>query len=110
MAKVAEAYKDHRAGSNKGEVHKAFDKEGAESAMKMAKKLGIMDATARTWISSWKTKTGGAKKAAKKASVKKAAPKSAAAKKTTAKKTTAKKAPAKRAAKAAQPAPAPDAS
>lgn len=80
-----EAYKDHRAGSNKGEVHRVYDTKGAEAAIKKAVSLDIQEATARTWCSSWKTGKAGkksakkaapAKKTAKKATAKKAAKKS----------------------------------
>jgi len=86
MAKEAVAYKDHRAGSTKGEVHRVFDTKGKDAAIAYAEKHDIQTSTARTWCSTW-----GAGKGAKKA-VKKAAPKAA-------KKATAKKAaPAKKAA------------
>lgn len=82
MAK--EAYKDHRAGSTKGEVHRVFDTKGKDAAIKYATGHDIQESTARTWCSTW-----GAGKGAKKKVAKKAAP---AAKKTVAKKAVAKKA------------------
>jgi hypothetical protein len=87
MSEAKEGYKGHRAGSAKGKVHQTFDEDGAEAAIKRAKKLGKAETTARTWVSEWKN-AGPAKKKAKKD----AAPAKKSAKKTSAK----KKAPAKK--------------
>jgi len=63
---TAEAYKDHRAGSAKGKVHKIFDKDGPEAAIKLAVKLGKAETTARTWCSEWRN-TSATKKSKKSA-------------------------------------------
>lgn len=97
---TTEAYKDHRAGSAKGKVHKAFDKEGPEAAIKLGKKLKKADTTVRTWMSEWRN-AGSAKKA-KAAKAGKKTSRSSARKPVKAAKTSAKK-PAKKAAKAAKP-------
>jgi len=68
-----EAYKDHRAGSPKGEVHRVFDTKGKDAAIKKAVSFDLQEATARTWISSWKSGKVKKAKATKKA-VKAAAP------------------------------------
>jgi hypothetical protein len=95
MATAKEGYKDHRPGSNKGEVHRVFDDKGPEAAIKKAVALEIQESTARTWISSWRTDAPkkAAKKVAKKAPAKKTVKKTAKAKKPAAKKAPANKAP-----------------
>lgn len=62
-------YKNHRAGSRKGFVHKAFDNNGAEAALMIAQRAGIKVASCRSWMSSWR------KAEPKKAPARKAAPK-----------------------------------
>lgn len=89
---TTEAYKGHRAGSNKSLVHKVFDEKGKDAALKKASALGLADSTARTWCSQWardgkkgkssKGPTTAKKAAAKPAAKKPAAKKSAAPKKT----------------------------
>lgn len=93
---TTEAYKGHRAGSNKSLVHKVFDEKGKDAALKKASALGLADSTARTWCSQWArdgkkgksskgpttAKKAAAKPAAKPAAKKPAAKKSAAPKKT----------------------------
>ena len=65
---TTEAYKDHRAGSVKGKVHKIFDKDGPEAAIKAAVKAGKQESTARTWCSEWRNASGSKKaKTSKKA-------------------------------------------
>lgn len=59
-----EEYKGHRAGSNKGIVHKVFDEKGKDAALKKAGALGLLPNTARTWCSEW---GGGAEAKGKKA-------------------------------------------
>lgn len=86
-----EAYKDHRAGSTKGEVHRVFDTSGKDKAIAYATKHDIQESTARTWCSTWGAGKG-AKKTAKKAVAKKA-PAKAAKKATAAKKAAPAKAP-----------------
>jgi hypothetical protein len=46
----------HRAGSRKGQVHAAFDKDGAEAATKLGKKLGLADGTVKSWVGKWNKK------------------------------------------------------
>lgn len=67
MASEAEGYKDHRAGSNKGKVHKVFDEKGKDAAIKKAVALELSESTARTWCSTWGKKSS-SKKASSKAS------------------------------------------
>lgn len=74
----------HRAGSHKGEVHRIYDTEGREAAVKKAKAFKLQDTTAAVWTSTW-ARAGKAK--SRKGAVKG---------KTTAKKPAAKK-PAKKA-------------
>ncbi len=99
MAKAKEAYKDHRPGSRKGAVHKAFDEGGAKKALKVGEKLELSPRSVGNWISAWSgTGTKAAakkvvKKTAKVAKAKKAVKKVA--KKAVAKKVV-KKAPAKK--------------
>jgi hypothetical protein len=52
-AASGDGYKGHRAGSTKGDVHQAYDKQGADAAMKLAVKKGIKESSARSWIGSW---------------------------------------------------------
>lgn len=99
MAK--EAYKDHRAGSTKGEVHRVFDTKGKDAAIKYATTHDIQESTARTWCSTWgagkktaKKAAAPAKKTVKKASAKKAAPAKKAAKKARVRSTPSEAAPA----------------
>ena len=101
-----EAYKDHRPGTAKGEVHRVYDDKGPEAAIKKAVALGKLETTARTWISSWKSGVGAKKTVKAKApATKKATAKKATVKKTAkVKKPAAKKAPAKKpSSEAAQP-------
>lgn len=56
MAK--EAYKGHRPGSIKGDVHKVYDAKGVEAAVKKAVALGATAGSARTWCSFWKNNPG----------------------------------------------------
>jgi hypothetical protein len=93
-----EAYKDHRAGSSKGEVHRVFDTKGVDAAIKKGEALGLQSSTVRTWCSFWKNGSKKPDGAAKSAKAPKAV-KTAKAAKTPAKKA-AKKAPAKTAAPA----------
>lgn len=71
-----EAYKNHRAGSALGAVHKVFDEKGKDAAKKKGESLGLEPHTVRSAISQWernifsrgttgKKRTGKAKKSAK---------------------------------------------
>ena len=53
-----------RAGSRKEKVAQAYDKNGAEAALKVADSEGIKEMTARSWISAWKRESGEVKVAA----------------------------------------------
>lgn len=56
-----EAYKGHRPGSNKGNIHQIFDEKGEAAAVKAGEKAGLKPATIRVWMGAW-----GRKPAAKK--------------------------------------------
>jgi hypothetical protein len=47
-------YRDHLAGSRKGKVHELHDKQGAEAAWVLGKKLGLKEGTLRSWFAAWK--------------------------------------------------------
>jgi hypothetical protein len=47
-------YRDHLAGSRKGKVHELHDKQGAEAAWVLGKKLGLKENTLRSWFAAWK--------------------------------------------------------
>ena len=47
-------YRDHLAGSRKGKVHQLHDKQGAEAAWVLGKKLGLKEGTLRSWFAAWK--------------------------------------------------------
>jgi len=47
-------YKNHRAGSRKGSVHKCYDNKGADKAISYGKMRGIQSNTLRSWISGWR--------------------------------------------------------
>ncbi|MDN3507707.1 MAG: hypothetical protein P0S94_02165 [Simkaniaceae bacterium] len=65
----------HRPGSRKQKLHSCFDEKGEAEMHKMAKRLGIKDATAKAWARDWRLleQTGKTKKPAakKKATAKK---------------------------------------
>jgi hypothetical protein len=61
MAKTAakatnepKGYKGHVAGSRKGKVHEAYDRQGGDAAFTLAQKLGLKPSTARAWMAFWK--------------------------------------------------------
>lgn len=58
----------HRAGSTKGDVHKAYDDDGWDAALKLAKKRDIKEGSAKSWMATWGGKDGGGGKKAKKKS------------------------------------------
>jgi len=57
-----EAYKDHRAGSRKGDVHRLFDTKGKDVARTYGEKKGLALGTLHSWFSEW-SRDGKAKKA-----------------------------------------------
>ena len=48
------AYAGHIVGSRKGEVHRAYDADGAEAAWTLGAKLGIKESSLKTWLSFWR--------------------------------------------------------
>jgi hypothetical protein len=48
------AYKEHIEGSRKGRVHELFDKQDQEAAWVLGQKLGLKQATLRSWFGRWK--------------------------------------------------------
>jgi antitoxin CcdA len=50
----------HREGSRKGEVHKAFDVDGAKAARALARDLGLSDATFPNWAVTFRRQAGAA--------------------------------------------------
>lgn len=73
---MGEAYKNHRAGTAMGAVHKVFDEKGKDAAKKKGETLGLEPHTVRAAISLWERKifsrgtTGGKKRKASKKSAK----------------------------------------
>ncbi len=53
-----DGYKEHRAGSRKGEIHEVYDEKGREAAMKRGEKLGLTEGTLKNWIQTWKREDG----------------------------------------------------
>lgn len=53
---MATAYKNHRAGSAMGAVHKVFDERGKDAAKKKGEDLGLKPHTVRAAISLWERK------------------------------------------------------
>lgn len=53
-AKKVEQYKNHRAGSRKGSVHKCFDSHGWNKAMSYGKMRGLKESTLTQWFRTWK--------------------------------------------------------
>ena len=53
---MATAYKNHRAGSAMGAVHKVFDERGKDAAKKKGEDLGLEPHTVRAAISLWERK------------------------------------------------------
>ena len=51
---LEKGYRDHLAGSRKGKVHELHDKQGAEAAWVLGKKLGLKEGTLRSWFAAWK--------------------------------------------------------
>jgi hypothetical protein len=65
---VMEGYRrQHKAGSRKSTVHELFDREGDETAWTRGLKIGLKEATLRTWFAHWRrqAKPAKAKKTAK---------------------------------------------
>ena len=56
--KEPEGYKNHQAGSRKGDVHRLYDEKGADAAIAYALKNKLKESTARTWIGSWRRSEG----------------------------------------------------
>ena len=50
---MTEAYKWHRAGSRKGQVHKLFDEEGFDMAHAAGLRMGLKPETLKTWLTSF---------------------------------------------------------
>jgi antitoxin VapB len=57
-AAESRTYKEHRAGSRKGDVHRAFDEEGEEAALRLARKFRLKESSVRTWMSKWRNPAG----------------------------------------------------
>lgn len=47
------AYKNHKPGSRKGEVHKVLDEKGRAAALEHGLKLGLKQGTLTSWFGSW---------------------------------------------------------
>lgn len=61
------AYRNHMAGSRKGEVHREFDKKGADAAQALGLKLKLKPGTLSSWFGTWDRAKGAAKPKTKKA-------------------------------------------
>lgn len=47
-------YKQHLPGRRKGKVHQLFDKEGAEAAWTLGRRLKLKEGTLRSWFAQWR--------------------------------------------------------
>lgn len=47
-------YKQHTPGRRQGKVYELFDKEGAEAAWTLGRKLKLKENTLRSWFARWK--------------------------------------------------------
>jgi hypothetical protein len=59
---VMEGYRrQHKAGSRKSTIHELFDREGDETAWTRGLKIGLKEATLRTWFAHWRRQAKPAK-------------------------------------------------
>jgi hypothetical protein len=68
MAKSA--YKQHREGSRKGEVHRVYDTKGRDPARALGERLKLKPTTLTIWFASWNGKPAAKGKPKPKAKVK----------------------------------------
>ena len=67
--KTQTAFRNHRIGSRKGDVHKVFVTKGREQALLRGRKLGLAETTVNSWTATWRQETVRAKVAASKKKV-----------------------------------------
>ena len=63
--KPVKGYRDHLAGSRKGEVHECYDKKGADAALALGRNLKLKELTVKSWMGAWKRDAKPAPKATK---------------------------------------------
>ena len=56
-AKPTEGYRGHKVGSRKATIHELFDREGDDTAWTRGLKIGLKEATLRTWFAHWRRQT-----------------------------------------------------
>jgi hypothetical protein len=56
---------NHIEGSRKSKVHALFDKQGQDAAWTLGKKLGLAEASLRSWFSAWRREAAQPKVATK---------------------------------------------